>query len=112
MKCNRKKPEACFNCTLPDCIDDESEKTEEELNMVLDAVKEKRPLSMKPKCVSSRKWHEKHPEYIKEYGKVYREKNKEKLKAYRREYYLAHRADALEKQRIYDMKKRKAAVNG
>ena len=21
MKCNRKKPEACFNCTLPDCID-------------------------------------------------------------------------------------------
>ena len=21
MKCNRKKPEACFNCTLPDCVD-------------------------------------------------------------------------------------------
>ena len=21
MKCNRKKPESCFNCTLPDCID-------------------------------------------------------------------------------------------
>lgn len=21
MKCNRKKPESCFSCTLPDCID-------------------------------------------------------------------------------------------
>ena len=21
MVCNRKKPESCFNCTLPDCLD-------------------------------------------------------------------------------------------
>lgn len=21
MKCTRKKPESCFNCTLPDCLD-------------------------------------------------------------------------------------------
>ena len=29
MKCLRKKPEACFNCTLPDCVDTGSPERDE-----------------------------------------------------------------------------------
>ncbi len=30
MKCTRHKPEACFNCTLPECIDEEDLTAEEQ----------------------------------------------------------------------------------
>lgn len=115
MKCNRKKPDECFNCPYSDCIDEETDKTESEIRQIADALKEKKPVSPanKKKYQYVRRWLEEHPGYFKEYGREYREKNAERLKKYRREYYLAHKADMLEKQRIYDArkKKRKAAAN-
>ena len=35
MKCDRKKPESCFNCTLPECIDDGNGSPQKEESRIL-----------------------------------------------------------------------------
>lgn len=109
MKCTRHKPEACFNCTLPECIDEE-DLTAEEWKILNDARKAK-PLSNNPRSVYSREYYKKNKEYYKEYGKKYRAKNREKLNAYRNKWYYEHREEELERQRAYDQRKRDANGN-
>lgn len=84
MKCNRKKPEECFSCPYPDCIENKMKSYDPDKN--------------KEYC---RTYYQRHKEQIIKRVREYQEKNREKKLAYNRAYQKAH----------YNYKKKEAAAN-
>ena len=95
MKCNRKKPESCFNCTLPECIENEGITEEEnEAMMCADlptgkpATVNRSPESMKRRREKSKEWNRKHYKEQREKRKEYFKNYYLRRKDYFRNYYL------------------------
>ena len=87
MKCNRKKPEACFTCTFPDCMDTSWETTtgeKEFLSMVINDTK--------PKINRSPESKRKQREYIREWNRKHQKEQTEKRRLYQHNYYLQRKA--------------------
>lgn len=71
MKCNRKKPESCFNCPYAECIE-----------------KNYNPEKNKEYCKT---YYQRHKEEIIRRVREYQKKNREKKLQYDREYNRAYR---------------------
>ena len=97
MKCNLNKPQACFNCLYPDCVDTTPSSSKEEtafLNGIF-VTPERR-------------------EYFQKYYAELSERQKEKKRKASRKWYRKHAKELTEKRRAYHHEyylKRKAAAN-
>ena len=81
MRCTRKKPECCFNCTLPDCIDDGNSTPDKSETAYLEGLFPEHKIYRTKARI----------EYEKEYFRKLDEEKKQKRRERALEYYRKHK---------------------
>jgi hypothetical protein len=105
MKCDRKKPESCFNCPYPECIEDDTDiMTDDEFALVYKPTKTY--VTDRSMREYQRNYREEHREELREKSRIYREKHREQMNASRRRSYYKNRDYYIEWQKRYDDRKR------
>ena len=94
MKCTRHKPEACFNCTLPECIDTSYSTTPEETQCLRNVGMGYAPRrntsniekynALRRKRAKSREWN-----------RIHQKEQTEKRREYFRQYHAKRKAEAV-----------------
>ena len=105
MKCDRKKPESCFNCPYPECIEDDTELSEDEFALLYMPTRTYK--TSREKRDYQRAYREAHREELRERNRKYREEHKEQMNEARRKSYYKNHDYYIEWQRLYDSRKRK-----